>query len=161
VVDTSEEENCGTILSNTNVVDTEASNTGKPQPSDTGKPQPSDTAEELTDVSDQPEKCDNEHKKLSDVALPEIGFKDGLPKDSMGDKTSQPTINNEAVMVVEITSEQPEVVADRVSEDKKPCFIDAATQIEVPDNKTTLITAANITSDPLVPALLDELSALK
>lgn len=128
--------NSGIILSDTNVVDTEFSDTAK-EPSD------------ASNVTEQLEKCSNEHKNLPDAASLKIG---GSPKDSTKNKTSQPAISN---AVVEIP-EQPVVVGDTVGKVEKPRFIDATTQVEVPD-KTTL----DITSDPLVPALLDELSALK
>ncbi len=80
-------------------------------------------------------------------------------KDAMH-TTSPTTISSQAVMVVEMDPEQPEVVAGNMEE--KPCLIDASTQVEISDDNTFKQPADNkITSDPLIPALLDELSALK
>ena len=76
-------------------------------------------------------------------------------------KSSQTTISDEAVMVVEVDPEEPEVVAGNMEEKR---FIDASTQVEISDDNATHFKQPvdnKITSDPLIPALLDELSALK
>ena len=147
-VEIAEEETCGeTVLLNTNGAD--------------AGPGDDTTAKQLSGLTgsdEQLEEHSNEDEKLPNTTSLTATVEDASRKDTTN-KASQPTISNEAVMVVEMDPEQPEVVGVNM---EKPCFIDAATQI--PDDNTTHFkqTADNkITSDPLIPALLDELSALK
>ena len=154
-VDISEEESCGeTVLPDTNVADT--------GPSD------DTTVKQLTvttDSNEQPEEHGNEDEKLLDTTSLTATVEDASLEDTMNKiMASQTAICNQAVMVVEMDPEQLEVVEGIVNMEEKPCFVDAATQVEISDDNTTHFrqTADNkITSDPLIPALLDELSALK
>ena len=149
-VEIAEEETRGeTVLLNTNGAD--------------AGPGDDTTAKQLsgtTGSDEQLEEHSNEDEKLPNTTSLTATVEDASRKDTTN-KARQPTISNEAVMVVEMDPEQPEVVGVNM---EKPCFIDAATQVEISDDNTAHFkqTADNkITSDPLIPALLDELSALK
>lgn len=122
---------------------------------------------QLCDASDvkQPEECGNENEKLPNVISLAATVEDVLSKDNMSKATvDKPIINDQAVVVIDIP-EQADVIIGTTNTDGKPCFIDAATQVEISDNNTTHSNCkpagSQITSDPMIPALLDELSALK
>lgn len=122
---------------------------------------------QLCDASDvkQPEECGNENEKLPNVISPAATVEDVLSKGNMSkDTMDKPIINDQAVVVIDIP-EQADVITGTTNTDGKPCFIDAATQVEISDNSAVHSNCkpagSQITSDPMIPALLDELSALK
>lgn len=116
---------------------------------------------ELSDTTGFTEKCNGEDAQLPDaITLATTAAEDDLSRQPIN-KTNGSITSNDAVMVVDMASEQPETLGcTRSSEEEEPSFIDATTQVEISD-KTEHIVNSKITSDPLVPALLDELSALK
>ena len=141
----------------TEVIEVAVDNTGEEScgETDTG---PSDVtiAKQLSGSNEQHD--DGDETLLDTTSLAAV-VEDVSLKDAMH-TTSPTTISSQAVMVVEMYPEQPEVVAGNMEE--KPCLIDASTQVEISDDNTFKQPADNkITSDPLIPALLDELSALK
>ena len=125
-----------------------------------------DTAvEQISGLDKQLEECSNKSRKLPDTTSPTTTVEEASLTD-IKYKTSQAAAigGSPTVVVVEMDPEQSEIVAGTVNTKEKPCFIDVATQVEISDDNTALVkqTAGNkVTSDPLVPALLDELSALK
>ena len=147
-----EKSNSGTVsASNTSVSST------RPTDHDTTVKQPSGFDKRL-------EECGSEGKKLPDTTSPTTAVEASL-KD-IKYKTSQAATvgGSPAVVVVEMDSEQSEVVTGMANTKEKPRFIDAATQVEISDDNTAVVkqtAGSKVSSDPLIPALLDELSALK
>lgn len=138
-----------TVLSDTKLVDTGCGN------NDTAKQPPG-----TVDFNGQQEECGSEDEKLPDAISPATAVENASPEDTVTE-VNQSTVSDQAVMVIDIP-EQSDIVPDMANTDEKPCFTDAATQVDDSTIHSNHTTAANkITSDPLIPALLDELSALK
>ena len=152
--DISEEESCSeAVLSDSNVVDTgHGDNTAEQLPA-------------MTDCNDQPKVHGNENEELPDSNSLVTMVEDYSPTDTM-EKANQSIVSDQPVVVIDIPEHLDDVVASTTNTGKQqPCYTDAATQVETSDNITKhsndTTTAIKITSDPLTPALLDELSALK
>ena len=152
----SEEESCSeVVLSDSNVVTTGHDNTAELP---------------VTDCNDHLEEYVNETEELPGNNSLVTMVDKGLPTDTMEDINQSVVVSDQSVvvsdqlvMVIDIP-EHLDVVASSASTDKQPCYTDAATQVETSDNiaaHSNDTTAIKITSDPLIPALLDELSALK
>ena len=150
--DISEEESCSeVVLSGSNVVTTGHSD---------------NVTEQLpkTDCNDHSEGHVNETEKLPGNDLLVTMVDDGSPGDTMENTNQSVVVSDQPVMVIDIPEHLDVVASTASSTDKQPCYTDAATQVETSDNIATQsndTTAVKITSDPLIPALLDELSALK